>query len=87
MKKALLGFLLVSISGLSFAQQEPDEIALANNKFQLSYYEALKQKGIEKIDILVNNAGYGLISTVEDMEEKEVFDQFNINYFATIFIG
>lgn len=36
------------------------------------------------IDILVNNAGYGLISTVEDMEEKEMFDQFNINVFGVL---
>lgn len=36
------------------------------------------------IDILVNNAGYGLISTVEDMEEKEMFEQFNINVFGVL---
>ncbi len=37
-----------------------------------------------RIDILVNNAGYGLVSTVEDVEEKEMFDQFNINVFGLL---
>lgn len=32
------------------AQQEPDEIALANNEFENNFYEALKQKGIENYD-------------------------------------
>lgn len=50
MKKLILGFWLVT-SGLSaFAQKEPDDIALANNEFQLAYYESLKQKGIENYD-------------------------------------
>ncbi len=31
-------------------QQEPDEIALANNEFENNFYEALKQKGIENYD-------------------------------------
>jgi NAD(P)-dependent dehydrogenase (short-subunit alcohol dehydrogenase family) len=37
---------------------------------------------IEQIDVLVNNAGYGLVSTVEDVTEKEMFDQFNVNVFG-----
>lgn len=32
------------------AQQEPDEIALANDEFENNFYEALKQKGIENYD-------------------------------------
>jgi tetratricopeptide (TPR) repeat protein len=32
------------------AQQEPDEIALANDEFENNFYEALKQKGIENHD-------------------------------------
>jgi len=50
MKKYVVGILLIGLSGTSFAQKEPDDIALANNEFQLSYYEALKQKGIENND-------------------------------------
>ncbi len=37
-----------------------------------------------KIDVLVNNAGYGLVSTVEDVSEEEMFEQFNINVFAVL---
>lgn len=37
-----------------------------------------------KIDILINNAGYGLVSTVEDLDEKEMFDQYNINVFGLL---
>jgi len=36
------------------------------------------------LDILVNNAGYGLVSTLEDVSEEEMFSQFNINVFGVI---
>ncbi len=39
---------------------------------------------IKKVDILINNAGYGLVSTVEDMDEKQMFEQFNINVFGVL---
>jgi len=41
-------------------------------------------KNHKKIDILINNAGYGLVSTVEDLDEKEMFDQYNINVFGLL---
>lgn len=37
------------------AQQEPEEIALANNEFENNFYEALKQKGIENYDKAVQS--------------------------------
>lgn len=39
---------------------------------------------IDKIDILVNNAGYGLVSTVEEMNEEEMYKQFNVNVFGLL---
>jgi len=39
---------------------------------------------IEKVDVLVNNAGYGLVSTVEDVTEEEMFNQFNVNVFGIL---
>jgi short-subunit dehydrogenase len=41
-------------------------------------------EGIEQIDILINNAGYGLVSTVESLDEEEMFNQFNINLFGLL---
>ena len=37
-----------------------------------------------KIDVLVNNAGYGLVATVEEATDKEMFDQFNVNVFGLL---
>lgn len=50
MKKYVIGILLLALSAPTFAQKEPDDIALATSEFQISYYEALKQKGIENND-------------------------------------
>ena len=36
------------------------------------------------IDVLVNNAGYGIGGTVEELDEKDIRDNFEINVFATI---
>lgn len=38
----------------------------------------------KQIDILLNNAGYGVVSTVEDLDEEEMFQQFNINVFGVL---
>jgi short-subunit dehydrogenase len=39
---------------------------------------------IEPIDVLVNNAGYGLVSTVEEMNEGQMQAQFDVNVFGTL---
>jgi NAD(P)-dependent dehydrogenase (short-subunit alcohol dehydrogenase family) len=39
---------------------------------------------VGKIDVLVNNAGYGLLSTIEDGTDEEMFDQFNVNVFGLL---
>lgn len=37
-----------------------------------------------KIDVLVNNAGYCLRGAVEECTEKEIYDQFNTNFFGSV---
>jgi NAD(P)-dependent dehydrogenase (short-subunit alcohol dehydrogenase family) len=59
------------------------EVDLAND-------ESIKQS-IQKtqahfgtLDVVVNNAGYGIGGSIEELSEKDVYDNFNVNVFATI---
>ena len=47
---AFSGLLFSPVPGHAQVQQEPDQIALANDEFENSFFEALKQKGIENYD-------------------------------------
>ena len=38
------------------------------------------------IHVLVNNAGYGLIGVVEELSEKEIRDQMEVNFFSALFL-
>ena len=42
----------------------------------------IKKEG--KIDVLVNNAGYGLLATIEEGTDEEIFNQFDVNVFGLI---
>ena len=55
-------------------------------KLDITDSESIKKaiSQIPQIDILINNAGYGLVSTVEDMNEEEMIDQFDINVFGLL---
>lgn len=46
----LFFFGILCVPAKVFAQAEPDDIALAEDSFQDSFYESLKQKGIENYD-------------------------------------
>ena len=39
---------------------------------------------IPQIEILINNAGYGLVSSVEELEEAQMYAQFEVNLFGLL---
>ena len=39
---------------------------------------------INHVDVLVNNAGYGLVSTVEEVSEAQMLQQFDVNVFGVL---
>ncbi len=55
-------------------------------KLDITNFQNIKEAlaSLDRVDILINNAGYGLVSTVEDVTEEEMFNQFNINVFGVL---
>ncbi len=74
------------------ASREPQRLLDLREKNVIPIYmDIADPKSVEKsvktlghIEILVNNAGYGLVSSVEEFDEREMFDQFNINVFGLL---
>ncbi|MBO9694242.1 SDR family NAD(P)-dependent oxidoreductase [Chryseobacterium sp.] len=61
----------------------PLEVDLTNER---SISEAVRRTvdHFGKIDVLVNNAGYGIGGAVEELDQQEIKDSFDINVFAVI---
>ncbi|ANI88233.1 short-chain dehydrogenase/reductase [Arachidicoccus ginsenosidimutans] len=61
----------------------PLEVDLTSEK---SIQEAVEKTvhHFGKIDVLVNNAGYGIGGAVEELNEQEIKDSFDVNVFAVI---
>lgn len=49
---------------------------------QKAVQHVIAQEG--KIDVLVNNAGFGLLATLEEGTDEEIFQQFDVNVFGLI---
>ncbi|CAM2737462.1 Tetratricopeptide repeat-containing protein [Flavobacterium succinicans] len=82
MNRSIVAILVMGFFGIpSFvqAQAEPEEIAMATNEFQDSFYEALKQKGIENYDKAIVSLEKCLKS---QPEEAAVHYELGKNYFA-----
>ena len=62
-----------------YAQQEPDDIALAKSDFSDNFYEALKQKGIENYDKAVQAL---LKCVAKEPENPAVYNELGKNYLA-----
>ena len=62
----------------------PEKSELFNSKEPSEIIKLLEITENKKIDILINNAGYGLVSTVEDLDEEEMLEQFNVNVFGVL---
>lgn len=73
----ITGFLMGPV--VAYAQQEPEEIALANNEFENSFYEALKQKGIENYDKAVQALQKCL---VKEPNSAVVYNELGKNYLS-----
>lgn len=81
MKKFAISLLIMCLlsASFSYAQVEPDDIALASDDFQEAFYEALKQKGIENYDKAVTS-----LEKCLKMEPNNaaVFSELGKNYLA-----
>ncbi|MET0298551.1 MAG: SDR family NAD(P)-dependent oxidoreductase, partial [Flavitalea sp.] len=58
-------------------------VDLANDESVRKAIEKTKEK-FGRIDVAVNNAGYGIGGSIEELNDKEVRESFDINVFGTI---
>lgn len=72
--------------------EEAEKLGVHLNTVPLDVQDTASiQKAVEhviahdgKIDVLVNNAGFGLLATLEEGTDEEIFQQFDVNVFGLI---
>lgn len=96
--RALTGVVLDSGGTVVATARDPDTLSVASQHRERSTFVGLdvtRQIDIDavvaaalerfgRIDVLVDNAGYGLVGAAEELDETEVRDQFETNFFGAV---
>ena len=66
------------------AEREGENLVVV--KMDVADPESVREafRGIETLDAVVNNAGYGLVSSVEHLNERQMREQFDVNVFGLL---